>query len=1494
MHNTPAGVGRTRGNDIVMSINQAPVLTTGDANGVVKLDFGSYNANAPHVLVQADGKIIVDGYIVAPTLEDVRSELVRYNADGSPDTAFGTDGIVSSTLFPATTRADVAIQADGKIVVTDSDYTVTRYNSDGSLDTSFGSGGSAATTLDYFASSVLIQADGKIVVSGSDFELARYDSNGNLDPSFGVGGKVSTSFDGQGFGLVGQPDGKLIVAGNVFSGGHTSFAVARYNIDGSLDASFGAGGEVSTSFGPTNNDAYSVTLQADGKIVVAGAADFATELALVRYNVDGSLDASFGSGGMLTTTVPNGFGEAAKSVKIQPDGKILVAGYSFVGGNNTDFVLVRYNSDGSLDSSFGTGGKVATELGSTSDAANSLVLLPDGKILVVGTTGERPGFDFALARYNSDGSLDTSFGAATALNGPAFFAEDTAPTVLNARATVHDAELDAANSYAGASLTLARHSGANAEDVFGASGHLATLTQGGDLTLSGVAIGTVTQNAGGMLVLTFGAAATEARVNEAMSDITYANTSENPTGSARIDWSFSDGNTGAQGSGGALAATGFTTVNLAPTNDKPVHTVPGSLSTLADVDFAITGVSVSDPDSASLLTFLRVDHGTLTAAGADSGTVIGGGTGSLTFVGSVAQINAAFSHLVYHSAADFSGADTLDITTFDNAGVPSAIVSNDVTLNVTAVPGSLSINDVTISEGDSGAKVATFTVTRSDGTAVIDVDFATSDGSATTADNDYVATSGTLHFAAGAKTQAISVTIEGDTKIESDEAFSVNLSGATNGATISHGSATGTISNDDAAGSISINDVTISEGDGGAKVATFTVTRSGGTAAFDVDFATSDGSATTADNDYAATSGTLHFGAGTNTQEISVTINGDTKVESDEAFSVNLSDPTNGATISDSSGTGTITNDDAAPAGSVTIDDVTIGEGDSGSKLATFTVTRSGGTAAFDVNFATSDAEATTADNDYVANAGTLHFGDGVNTQTISVTINGDTKVEPDEVFFVNLSDATNGAAVNHGLGSGTITNDDTIPVFPDLTASNAVLDHATISYTINNIGTAAAAGSTTGIYLSTDSTITTSDTLIATHATPALAGGGSDFETASLSFPADLAPGTYFVGAIADHNGQIAETGETNNASNVVSVAITAPLAGSVSINDAIITEGNSGSAIETFTVTRSGGTSAFDVNFTTSDNSATVADADYVAKAGALHFDANVDTQTISVTVNGDTKFESNESFFVNLSGATNGAVISDSQGTGTITNDDTNHAPINDFNGDGFSDVLWRDNSSGDTGYTDFHAGNAWHGLGASSTAYSVVGTGDFNADGFSDLLFRSAASGDTGYSDQHNANAWHGLGAASTAYSVVGTGDFNGDGFSDVLWRNNSSGDTGYSDLHNGNAWHGLGASSTAYNVVGTGDFNGDGFSDVLWRNNSSGDTGYTDVHGGNAWHGLGASSTAYSVVAVGDYSGDGFDDILYRNGASGDTGYSDLHANAWHGLGAASTDYLVVA
>ena len=914
-----------------MSINQAPVLTTGDANGIVTMDFGSSGAFfPPNVALQADGKILVNSYAAG---SGTSSELVRYNADGSLDTTFGADGIVS-TAPDHSTGADVAVQADGKIVVAGSDFTVARYNSDGSLDASFGTGGTVAGNFGTSGvSSLIVQADGKIVAAGlivgsahGDIAVARYDTDGSLDASFGVGGKITTSFSSssQVNSIVSQPDGKLVVAAGANNG---DFTLLRYNNDGSLDASFGTGGTVTTDFASATDGAASVTVQADGKIVASGFAvvGFGAErFAIARYNADGSLDASFGAGGKVTTDMGGNNLENAESIRIQPDGKIVVAGYSFTGPSGTElFALARYNSDGSLDNSFGSGGKVLTNFGSVDGKATSLVIQPDGRMLVVGTTDA--GSDVTLARYNSDGSLDTSFGNSGApLTGPAFYTEGASPIVLNARATVHDAELAAAGSYDGASLTLTRHGGANSDDVFGASGNLSALSQGADVTLSGVAIGTVTQNSGGVLVLTFGAAATEVRVDEAMRAITYKDASDAPGPTAQIDWSFSDGNTGAQGSGGALAAAGVTNIKITGVNDAPVNTAPGGpLSAVADTDFAITGLGVSDPDSASLAIFLHVQHGTLTIAAVGGATVAGSGTSDLIITGSPAQLNAtlgATHNVLYHSAADFSGADTLSMITGDNAGLPTATASSSVAINVTTVPGSVAINDVTISEGDSGTKVATFTVTRSDGTAPIAVDFATSDGGATIADNDYVAASGTLNFDAGVKTQTISVTINGDGKFEPDETFTVNLSGATNGATISDGSGTGTVTNDDAepAGSVVIDDVTITEGDSGTKVATFTVTRSNGTAAFAVNFATANGTATTADNDYVASSGTLNFAQGDTTQTISVTIKGDIKIEPDQTFTVNLSGATNGATISDAQGVGTIANDDANHAPQIT------------------------------------------------------------------------------------------------------------------------------------------------------------------------------------------------------------------------------------------------------------------------------------------------------------------------------------------------------------------------------------------------------------------------------------------------------------------------------------------------------------------------------------------------------------------------------------------------
>ena len=225
-------------------------------------------------------------------------------------------------------------------------------------------------------------------------------------------------------------------------------------------------------------------------------------------------------------------------------------------------------------------------------------------------------------------------------------------------------------------------------------------------------------------------------------------------------------------------------------------------------------------------------------------------------------------------------------------------------------------------------------------------------------------------------------------------------------------------------GNISIGDVTVSEGNAGTKTASFTVSHSG-SEAFAVDFVTADGTAT-ASSDYVAATGTLNFAAGQATQTVSVTINGDTTVEANETFFVNLSNATNGGIILDAQGLGTISNDDATPAvGNISIGDVTVSEGNAGTKTASFTVSHSG-SEAFAVDFATANGTAT-ASSDYVAAAGTLNFAAGQATQTVSVTINGDTTVEANETFFVNLSNATNGGTILDAQGLGTISNDDGI-----------------------------------------------------------------------------------------------------------------------------------------------------------------------------------------------------------------------------------------------------------------------------------------------------------------------------------------------------------------------------------------------------------------------------------------------------------------------------------
>jgi len=291
------------------------------------------------------------------------------------------------------------------------DFALARYNDDGTLDPSFSAGGTVTTDIggDEAASGVAIQPDGKIMVVGSGFALVRYKPDGSLDSSFAWGGKRTADFGGGGSatGVALQPDGKIVAVGFAsVDADRAGFAVARYNPDGSLDGSFAGDGRQTTDFGG-DAAASGVVIQPDGKIIAAGRANGLEgegSFALARYNPDGSLDSSFAGDGRQTTDI--GGDDAAADVALQPDGSIVAVGssYSFIAGS-TAFVIARYDADGSPDGSFGGfGGLRFTSFGGT-DSAYGVAIDPDGKIVAVGDASG----DFGLARYQLDGSLDATF-----------------------------------------------------------------------------------------------------------------------------------------------------------------------------------------------------------------------------------------------------------------------------------------------------------------------------------------------------------------------------------------------------------------------------------------------------------------------------------------------------------------------------------------------------------------------------------------------------------------------------------------------------------------------------------------------------------------------------------------------------------------------------------------------------------------------------------------------------------------------------------------------------------------------------------------------------------------------------------------------------------------------------------------------------------------------------------------------------------------------------
>jgi uncharacterized delta-60 repeat protein len=413
------------------AIEAAPLEASGYAHrlaadfasggGIVTTALGPGDDQGRSVLIQPDGKILVAGYSWYGSKNDFA--LVRYNADGSLDTTFDGDGKLTTAFSSDSKIYSVALQPDGKILVAgnqnngSTDYfTLARYNSYGTLDSSFSGSGAISVSFGSSSkgSSVILQPDGKILAAGGswngsnwDFALFRLNSNGSFDTSFDGDGGTTTAIgasNDEGYSAILQPDdGKIVVGGLSWNGSNWDFALVRYNANGSLDTTFDGDGRLTTAIGAGDDRCYSLALQPDNKILAAGYSwnggnwDFA----LVRYNANGSLDTTFDGDGKLTTAL--GFGDAyGSSLALQADGKILLAGHSW-NGSNYDFALVRYNVDGSLDTSFSGDGKSYAQAGSYDDNAFSLALQPSGVILVAGSSWNGSNWDFALARLNRDG-----------------------------------------------------------------------------------------------------------------------------------------------------------------------------------------------------------------------------------------------------------------------------------------------------------------------------------------------------------------------------------------------------------------------------------------------------------------------------------------------------------------------------------------------------------------------------------------------------------------------------------------------------------------------------------------------------------------------------------------------------------------------------------------------------------------------------------------------------------------------------------------------------------------------------------------------------------------------------------------------------------------------------------------------------------------------------------------------------------------------------------
>jgi uncharacterized delta-60 repeat protein len=1261
-------------------------------------------------------------------------------APGELDNTFGYAGRVSSQFIDSSGEsidprvyAIAQQQSDGKLVVAGSStrfnipgdssrhILVARLNTDGTLDTTFD--GDGWTSIDFAggqsqeeAYALLIQPDGKIVVAGQttswesglvDIALVRLESNGSLDPDFGTNGRVALDTGGttidRANGIVRRAsDGRLVVAGNSDYNGVLDIVFAAVTATGQPDNAFGTQGITHVTFGPgAYQGVNALVQQSDGALMAAGygpGSNLITTMALVRVTPAGVLDTTFDEDGLKIVDFGQLYGEAT-SLVMQSDDKIVVAGYADAAGGRLT-ALARLETNGDLDPSFGGTGTVMHDLGpdwNLEQAAGVIVQPGDGKIVIAGNflpVDASRAQDLFVARFESNGDVDTTFGnqgvAIADFGGRtqswAHVSSATATALLrqsdgrlvaigqeNSGAAIA-ARFESTGGGSGGVLSFeetSRNVNENQGTVTfavrrtgGATGAVsAKVRVGGSngYTLAGTGcdftLGTVTLNwasgdyADKLVSVTI--------IDDSYQEI-YDNFELELYGAVGATLALDVLDVGINWDAGDTVVPNVGTISIEPT--KTVGESAGSVTltvsrTGGSQDCAVVGFT-TDNGTGYMAATAGVDYA------ATSGLVQFGDGDSTTKTITVPIIDDA----VGEADEEF----WVKLQSFDPALLGNTVGTVTILDNDGGFPGRINVyGDGQDNESD-GASGGPITFVRDQGSnGQVSVEYTITSGTAT-AGSDFIATSGTITWAAGdTSNKQIYVQIIDDLLQEGNETYLVTISNPTGGAVLGDSTQwTQTILDNDTKypGEISCLNQTNMVFENSGKAWVYGLRQNGRDGEVTVDYTTTSGTAT-AGADFTTTSGTLHWAdqsgctpapgsvcSGDPQQFIEIPIIDDSDPENDENFAVTFSNPTGGATLA-SNATCTVTiyrNDSLSGTISVTTPNPQVGEA---AGTVTISVARTGGTqGAVTVDFRTIPNTAT-GNVDFTSTSGTLAWADGESgTKTITVPILDDALVDPNENFYVLLENITPGAILDYTYWFAVVTiiddenNPGTIAV--PATPINVVEGAGSVNVNVSRIYGVSGAASVN--YTTVAGTAQPPGDYTTTSGTLNWAAGVGGVRTITIPITNDTvteSPESFTVhfsnqtaGVLlpnADATVNIADDDDPGDISMSLST---------VSVSENAVTLG--------ITATRSTGSSgAVSVNYATANGTAT-AGSDYTAASGTFTWaNGELGPKTVQITILDDAIEEPDETFAVNLSGPTGGARLQQASTTVTILDNDAN---------------------------------------------------------------------------------------------------------------------------------------------------------------------------------------------------------------------------------------------